>query len=514
MSKSKSKQLSINLVANIISYSSTIIVAFFLTPYLVEELGKEAYSYYPLANNFVQYMSIITVALNSMASRFITIEITKKNMNKANIYFSSIFYSNLILSLVISIPMILIIIFLDTIINIPVDLIFSVKVLFSLVFVSMIINIITSVFSVAVFAKNRIDLRSIGEIIQAILKVLLYLAFFSFFTPSIIYVGVISLILNFTYLFIHSIYTRYLLPDIKISIAYFNITAIKEVLFSGVWNSVNQIGNSLLFSLAILYCNVFVGVSAGGEYSIIQTVPNFINGIISMLTAVFMPIIMQTYAVGTKADLIYEVRKSQKIMGMITNIPIAIFIAVGVEFFTLWVPGENAYRLQTLSILTIFHLLIIGVTWTVSNLNIVLNKVKIPAIYMIISGILNFILVYFLTSSTDLGVYAVPLSSFLILLCWAAFFIPLYPCFILRIKKTTFYPVVIKTLLSAVLIFLITITVKKIIIIHSWISLLLVCIVSGILGIIINFIIIFNLSEKKYIIRLILRYQPKAKVEK
>ena len=61
-------RLTINLISNIISYSSTILISFVLTPYLINTLGKEAYSFYPLANNFVNFMGILTLALNSMAN--------------------------------------------------------------------------------------------------------------------------------------------------------------------------------------------------------------------------------------------------------------------------------------------------------------------------------------------------------------------------------------------------------------------------------------------------------------
>ena len=72
---SEKKQTVVNLIAKIISYGATLLISFFLTPYLVEKLGKEAYSFYPIANNFVNYMGVITIALNSMASRFITIHL-------------------------------------------------------------------------------------------------------------------------------------------------------------------------------------------------------------------------------------------------------------------------------------------------------------------------------------------------------------------------------------------------------------------------------------------------------
>lgn len=499
------KQLSINLVANVTSYCINIVITFFLTPYLIRVLGKEAYSFYPMANNFVQYMSIVTIALNSMASRFITIEITKNKMQQANMYFSSVFYANIIMSAVLMVPMIAIVAFLEKILNIPIDLVTSIKVLFALVFISMIINIITSVFSVAVYAKNRIDLKSLVDIIHSILKLVLYVVLFYAFKPNIVYVGVISVALAITTFLMHKRYTRKLLPEMTISLQYFDVKSIKRILSSGVWNSVNQIGSSLMFSLAIVYCNVLVSTEAGGEYSIVQTIPNFINGIISTLTAVFIPAITQTYAVKKIEDVVQEVKESQKIMGLITNVPIVVFMVIGIDFYKLWVPDENAMRLHVLSILTIFHLLFVGVTWTVSNLNTVINKVRIPALYMVGSGLVNFFLVMILTRLTDLGVYAIPISSVIVLVIWAAIFIPIYPCIELKLKWTTFYGAVVKMVVSSIIIFALTAFARHQVSVSSWGGLITFCAITGIIGVVINFMICLEQNERIQVLNIVIR---------
>ena len=499
------RQLSINLIANISSYSVNIIISFFLTPYLIRVLGKEAYSFYPIANNFVQYMSIITIALNSMASRFITIEISKRNLQKANVYFSSVFYSNVILSTILLIPMTGVIIFLEKILNIPMEMIASVKILFILVFISMLINIITSVFSVAVYAKNRIDLRSVADIIHSTLKLVLYGILFYLFIPDIMYVGAIAIILGFINFVIHYRYTRRLLPEIYVSSKYFELKSIMEILSSGVWNSVNQIGSSLMFSLSIVYCNVLISPEAGGEYSIVQTIPNFVNGIISTLSAVFLPTITQTYATKSIIEVVKDVKFSQKIMGLITNIPIVIFCVIGADFYKLWVPQENALRLHIMSILTIGHLLIIGVTWTVSNLNTIINKVKIPALYMVGSGIVNFIAVMILVNFTNLGVYAILVSSFTILLVWAGIFIPLYPCMVLKLKWNTFYSAIYKMIVSSVIILGITCAMRYMVDINTWFGLIVFCITTGVMGLVVNILVVLNKTERNRFINMLYR---------
>lgn len=500
------KQLSINLIANVAAYSVNIIISFFMTPYLIRVLGKEAYSFYPIANNFVQYMGIITVALNSMASRFITIELAKGNDYKANVYFSSVFYANIILSAVLLIVMTGVVIFLDQLLDIPLELVVSVRILFILIFVSMLVNIITSVFGIATFAKNRIDLRSLGDVIHSILKLVLYIGLFYVVVPDIIYVGVISVVLALVTFLINALYTKKLLPGVCIKKSLFEFNAVKEILFSGVWNSVNQIGSILMFSLSIVYCNVLIGVEAGGEYAIIQTIPNFINGIISTMAAVFIPSLTRTYATKTTTELVREVKTSQKIMGMITNIPIVVFMVIGIDFYQLWVPGENALRLHVLTLLTIFHLLFIGVTWTIVNLNTVLNKVKVPALYLLGSGIINFFLVMLLVKHTSLGIYAVPLSSAIILFVWAAFFIPIYPCRVMKVPWNTFYGTICKMLLSSAILLGVTFALRQLLPqCISWFALIGFCAMMGCLGIIINMFVVMNKADRNRMLRFLKR---------
>ena len=73
------KQLATNLIANIISFGVSFGISFFLSPYIISNVGKEAHGFVSLANDFVNYIALFTIALNSMASRFITIKIHKND---------------------------------------------------------------------------------------------------------------------------------------------------------------------------------------------------------------------------------------------------------------------------------------------------------------------------------------------------------------------------------------------------------------------------------------------------
>lgn len=69
------KQLSINMISQIAAYVLSLGVSFFVTSYVVRYIGTEVYGFVGLANNFMSYLSVITVALSGMINRYITVEL-------------------------------------------------------------------------------------------------------------------------------------------------------------------------------------------------------------------------------------------------------------------------------------------------------------------------------------------------------------------------------------------------------------------------------------------------------
>ena len=91
------KTLSINLVASFIVTGVNVCVNLFIMPYIVNNTGSEAYGFVSLANNIVNYATIITVALNSVSSRFIALAFHKGHQKEANEYFNSVLWSDIII---------------------------------------------------------------------------------------------------------------------------------------------------------------------------------------------------------------------------------------------------------------------------------------------------------------------------------------------------------------------------------------------------------------------------------
>ena len=65
----------INIFAALITLGVQMFISFWLSPFVVGKLGEEAYGFINLANNFVSYASLVSVAINSMACRYISVNI-------------------------------------------------------------------------------------------------------------------------------------------------------------------------------------------------------------------------------------------------------------------------------------------------------------------------------------------------------------------------------------------------------------------------------------------------------
>lgn len=110
--------MSINIIASIVSFGVTIGINFFLTPYLVKEVGTDAYGFIGLANNFVQYATIVTTALNAISGRFISIAYHKGDVERSSKIFSSVLVADLFLAAVMLILSAVFVGLLDLILNI------------------------------------------------------------------------------------------------------------------------------------------------------------------------------------------------------------------------------------------------------------------------------------------------------------------------------------------------------------------------------------------------------------
>ena len=157
----ENKQLFLNFVATVIAFIANAGINFLLSSYIVNTVSEEAYGFIQFANTFITYFTVITIAINSMSSRFISIEYYKKNIKESNEYYSSTFFANLVI-VFITLPIIVFaILFLDKFMQISNDLVLDVKMLLAFLTGNLYLGLITTNLSVCYYIKNKLYIQSV-----------------------------------------------------------------------------------------------------------------------------------------------------------------------------------------------------------------------------------------------------------------------------------------------------------------------------------------------------------------
>lgn len=498
------KQLFINIFANIFAFIVSTGINFFLTPYILDTVGVKAYGFVPLASNFTSYITILTSAFDSMSGRFVTIKIHENNKEEAKKYFTTSFYMGVGLSIFSSVIFILLVCFLQFLINIPVDLIYDIKLLFALTFVATSVSLLTSVFGIAVLCKNRLDYKSYVSIGSTFLRGIILLGLFYFFTPKIYYIGLATLVIVIYESIANFKITNRLLPELKIKKKYFEKKLIRVLLSSGIWNSFNRLSSVLMTGLDLLVTNIFIGTTESGIMGIVKVIPGLIYTIISLMITSFTPQFIQDFAHKDFDNLIKNIKFSAKLIGFISIIPLSGFIAYGEEFYSLWVPSQNAKLLISLSILTMLGAIVSYPTSAFDNVFTATNKLKWPAIATFICGILNVIIVIILLNTTSLGLYAIAGTSSILSILRDLFFKIPYVAKNVNTNPITFWKIIFRFFCTFVIITIISIGIKHIIPITSWLLLIVDAIFTVIISLFLNYLILFNKEERKQVKKVLL----------
>ena len=499
---SSNQLLVVNMASSFLSLAVTFGISFFLSPYIVETVGVEAYGFVGLANSFISYASLITIALNALSGRFITIAIHEQNYEKANRYYSSVFLANCLISAVLLLIGTIVWLYLEYLISIPANILWDVKLLFAALFINCIVSTMGSVFSVSTFATNKLYISSFRSIESSLIRAVVLIGLFAFFSPRAYYLGITSLLASVYCMVFNIHYMHKLLPALHIKRSSFDFAAVRELVSSGVWSLVTRVGSLLTDGLDLLITNILVDPTAMGVLSLAKTVPALITSIVGSLVGVFSPNFTILYAEGDHNELIESVKQSMKIMGVLANLPIIVLIVCGERFFGLWQPTQNAYQLQILSLLTCAGLIINGGINCIYNIFTVVNKLKLNAIVLTISGLLSTVIVLILLKTTSLGIYAVAGVSTAILILKNVFIIVPYGGKCLNMKWYALYPEIIRTVVFVAVSSVVGIILTKNIA-GGWIHLIAAGLITGVSSLAIGYFTVLGKKERLYIQRVI-----------
>lgn len=501
--KISKKQNLINLIANIFALIVQFAINFFVVPKTIKSLGTEAVGYVNLSADIVTYFSVITIIFNSVAGRFITLEITRNNYKKASEYINSVLLANGIISAAIALFGAFFIPFIDSFLKISPQYLGEVKLTFLITWLSSIISIMSSVFTVGTFANNKLNVNAYRNIASYLIRIAVIVILFGFL-PIKVYFMPLATLASTVFLAIanYNLTHRYL-PDLKIDLKLARKSSIREIASSGIWMSFISLSGILMRNVDSVLANLLFDQQAMGNLSSARTVPNAVSLIIGTIGTMFTPTFIALYSKNRHKDLVNEAKTSIRINGLIILVPVAGFIAFSKQFYSLWLDGVDEKTINLiamLSTLTIIQAFFNSQTYALSQLSVVVNKLKLPVFVSFGIGIVNIIVELILGKTTDLGVIILVLPSLVLISSRYVLFNSWYAAKIIGAKPKEFYLTVLRTSLPIPLLIWLFSLVASHFVIDSWLKLIAAGGVCGIIGYIIAAVIVIPVKEIKPII--------------
>lgn len=492
----------LNIITAFMALVIQYVVSFIISPIIVRNLGEAANGYTQLANNFVSYASLITIAFNSMAARFMSISYHQGKLDQMGRYYASVEAVNLILSVVMIPLSIILILKLDHIIVIERYLDFDVRILFACVFANFILSLVTSVLSTALFVLNKLYIQNMITLLINVVRTVTISILFFIFQPKIFYVSFTALILTMISIPIYLFLKKKYFPKMGIKNGGVSREAVKNLLKAGIWNTVNQCGHMLMTGMDLLLSNLFITPTAMGILSVAKTFPTAISGIVTAVNGSFTASLTEEWAKNDMSSFLKELRSSMKISSVMLSIPISVFITFSVPFYKLWMPTLDYRQLAILSFLSVMQF----IPWTgpsaLYNVFTAANKLKVNALAFVGSGVLNVIIVYFCLKNNDNGIYAIAGVSCVISIIRNLVITVPYIASLLKVKWYTFYREILLSIVCCGIVCVISIVFQQVISAESWPALILGVGLSCMFSFAVLIFIVLNKNEREKIMRL------------
>lgn len=500
----KKGKTSLNLITNLIAFVINMIISFKLTPYVSENLGNEAYGFITLANSVISYFTVVSMALNAYASRFICLHFFKGDYEESKKYYSSVLFSNIILVMALLIILGPFLYNITFFFKISPNLITDVRILFITVFMNYFITLLAVTYTVAPIINNRLDIDAIKNIINCVLKAVLICAGFIFLGKYVWIVGAATLVCSAVCFTINFVYHFVSVKQLRFGFKYISIKHTVTVLKSGIWASVGSLGNVLNSGLDMWVTNRYLDGNSMGYIAIGATLLNLLVGLTSTLNTIFWPKTLEAYSQNRKEDVLNYISKSSRLQVMLSSMVFAGFTTIGKDFLRLWVPQQDEDVLYVVVWLGVLTYTLASITKPIGLAFTLTNRLKLNAVFNILMGFMNITAMLLLLQFSSLGVYAVSLTSAVPGILYCMIFVPIASTLYLKCKVSRWYKESAKAVVICLAMTVIFGFLSKLYISDSWLLFFAKVALLGIVGLVINFFVLLTKDDRSEILNKVL----------
>lgn len=318
-------------------------ISLFTSREILSALGVDDYGIYNVVGGFVAMFAVISGALSSSISRFITFELGHGDKEKLNKIFStSVNIQILIGLLVLLLGETLGVWFLNTQMNIPLERVNAANWVLHCSLISFVIGLISMPYNAVIIAHERMKAFAYVSILEAVMKLLIvYIVLVSDFDKLIIY-AILSVAVALINRFVYAIYCKRNFAESQYNFVY-DKSLMKEMTGFAGWNFLTN-GAYILNTQGInILINIFFGVTMNAARGIATQVDAAIMQFVNNFTVALNPQIIKSYASGDKESMFKLICRGSKFSYLLLLFFAIPFVCETEIILSLWLESVPDY---------------------------------------------------------------------------------------------------------------------------------------------------------------------------
>lgn len=431
MNTNEEKATSTKIVKNTVwmytGFAFNTLIALLITPYIIRNLGVDAYGVFAIVSVVIGYISLIEFGIGNSLIKFIAEYNVKKDYIQINKIISTAFVLYLVLGAIgCGFILVLTDFFVNSLFHIPANLNDITKFVFIITAITFFYSFVFGVFSNIITGLQRFDIKNKIQIIMRVISaaasiLVLWLGYgLSEFVIVTALFGVIGITINI-------IIAKRLMPEICLIPKYFDIRLIKIIAsFSFAIFISNMIG-TVMFNIDKLLIGIFLPIEQVTIYTIGATLSLMVFSLSAQIAPSILPAASELDAKNNKNAIKELILRGTKFSVMLSTPLVIILFTLAHPIVKFWMGSDfemSAYILQILAlgffVNTFTHVLTPTLVGT--------GNVKIYAYYAIISIIMNISLSIILL--LKIGVLGAALgTSITMIILWSIFTIHVFKIF-------------------------------------------------------------------------------------
>ena len=424
------KRLAFNVMMNWAAMAVSMVVPFFLTPFVIHSLGVDAYGIWILATSTVAYLWILDMGLRSAVIRFVSKAAAEQKPEDATNAIGAALWVRVLISCGVAVLSIVLTVAFPHLFKIPPDLQRAAQITVLMCALGVAILLTSGVFGGVLAAVHRFDVLSSISATQTLARAagvililrsghgLISLAYWELAVAALGGIATCAMAMK-------------VFPPSRVKIARPDMKLLKSIWSYSVTTFVFIIAVQIITNTDNLVVGAFISVGMVAFYAIGGSLVGYASQVVSAISTTFTPMASNLEAGGKTEELqSLLLRGTQAMLGIALPICVALIFR-GKTFIGLWMgPKYSEISGTVLQILIVSQLFAIA-NGTATSIMMAIDKHKPVARWGVIEAVSNLFLTVIMVKT--IGFYGVAWGTTIAMTFVHTFFYPRYVSQVLKI---------------------------------------------------------------------------------